>query len=142
MKPLLFLGLLGVLLTSGCASYQTEVDHSRPPGGYQRFFVQSNLNDNHAVDQLLARTLRNRGLEAEHGPLTMIPSDAQVVVTYQERWAWDFGDHLVYLRVALRDVTSDVPIASAVFSGPVSVTTDAPDVVGRLVRELLDRGSR
>jgi hypothetical protein len=142
MKPLLFLVLLGALLTSGCASYQTQVDRSRPTDGYQRFFVQSNLNDNHAVAQLIASTLRARGLEADSGPLTMLPSDAQVVVTYQERWTWDFGEHLVYLRIALRDVATDTPIASAVFNGPVAINKDPPDVVARLVRELLDRNAR
>ncbi|GAB1490016.1 hypothetical protein MASR2M8_24730 [Opitutaceae bacterium] len=142
MKALLLLVLVAALVTSGCASYQSQVDRSRPTDGYERFFVQANLNDNHAVAQLIASTLRTRGVEADSGPLTMLPSDAQVVVTYQERWTWDFGEHLVYLRIALRDVATDTPIASAVFNGPVAINKDPPDVVARLIRELLDQRVR
>ncbi len=141
MKPLLLLALVAALLTSGCASYQSQVDRSRPAANHQRYFVQANLNDNHGVAQLIASTLRARGLTAETGPLTMLPPDAEVVVTYQERWTWDFGEHLVYLRIALREVATDRPVASAVFNGPVAINKDPPDVVARLVRELLDQSA-
>lgn len=141
MKPLLLLALVAALLTSGCASYQTQVDRSRPAANHQRYFVQANLNDNHAVAQLIASTLRARGLTADSGPLTMMPPDTEVLVTYQERWTWDFGEHLVYLRIALRDNATETPMASAVFNGPVAINKDPPEVVARLVRELLDRNS-
>lgn len=139
MKPLLLLALVAALLASGCASYQSQVDHGRTSVEHQRYFVQANLNDNHAVAQLIASTLRARGLSAESGPLTMLPDDAEVVVTYQDRWTWDFGEHLVYLRIALRDADTGKPVSSAVFNGPVAINKDPPEVVARLIRELLDR---
>lgn len=139
MKPLPFLVVLAALLLGGCASYNAQVDPGVSLAQFQRFYVQSNLNDNHAVDALLARTLTGRGLTATHGPLTMMPADTEAIVTYQERWAWDFGDHLVYLRVAVRDAKTGQPISSAMFNGPVALNKDPADVVNRLIRELLER---
>jgi len=141
MKPLLLLALVAALFTSGCASYQTQVDRSQPAANHRRYFVQANLNDNQAVAQLIASTLRARGLTAESGPLTMMPPDTEVVVTYQDRWNWDFGQHMVYLRIALRDTATNAPVASAVFNGPVAINKDPPEVVARLLRDLLDRNS-
>jgi hypothetical protein len=71
----------------------------------------------------------------------MMPPDTEVVVTYQDRWNWDFGQHMVYLRIALRDTATNAPVASAVFNGPVAINKDPPEVVARLLRDLLDHNS-
>ena len=46
---LIFSGLS--LLLAGCASFDAQVEHGRSLAGVERFFVVSNLNDNHAFDQ-------------------------------------------------------------------------------------------
>lgn len=140
MKPLLLLAAL--LLGSGCASYRIQPGSLSPAEPYQRFFVQANLNDNHALDRLIASGLQARGFEAEAGPLTMRPRSTQVVVTYQDRWSWDFGEHIVYLRIALHKADSPQPYASATFSGPISLSKDASRVVDRLLTQLLSLSTR
>ena len=101
LVPLSFLLLLGVL--AGCSSYDTQVAKGRSLTGVQRFFVLSNPNDGHALDHQIANALTNRGYQAESGPLTMMPEETQAIVTYQDHWTWDFGDHLVYLQISVRD---------------------------------------
>ena len=69
----------------------------------QRFFIIHNPSDNHGLDHQIAAALQARGLKVEIGPLTMMPEATQAVIVYQDRWAWDFGEHLVYLQIEARE---------------------------------------
>ena len=135
---LLMVLALGVLL-GGCASYDSQVDQGRSLAKIQRFFVVSNLNDNHGLDHQLAEALKARGRVAEVGPLTMMPDDTQVVVTYADRWTWDFGDHLVYLQLAARDAHAEQSFATVAFGAKVPLREPASATLGRLVDNLLKK---
>ena len=37
----------------------------------------------------------------------MMPDDAQLVITYQSQWNWDFGSYLMQLEIAVREVRSE-----------------------------------
>ena len=125
------------LLLGGCASFDAEAPRGTGLAGLQRFFVVSNLNDNHALDQRIATALQSRGLVAVSGPLTMIPGDTQAVVTFQDHWSWDFGEHLAYLRLAMHKPESNEVLAAATFSARIP-SKDAPAVVAQLVARLFD----
>lgn len=131
----LLVATLAVLL-AGCTSFDAQVEPGRDLQLYQRFFVQSNLDDNQAIGAMLVRALQARGREAELGPLTMLPPSAQALVTFQDRWTWDFKNHMVALRIVILDARSRQPIAVASFTGPTALTVDAPEVVERLVDDL------
>lgn len=136
--PLLFSAAL-LFLLGGCASYDATVDRGRSLKDVQRFFIVSNLNDNRALDHQIAAALRARGRTAEVGPLTMMPDDAQAVVTFQDHWAWDFGEHLVFMKISVRDPLKSQPYASVVFSARVPLREPATVTVKRLVESLLDK---
>lgn len=133
--------LAALVFLAGCASYSAS--HLRSLADTRRFFVLSNANDNRALDHQIAAALRARGLEAETGPLTMMPDETQVVVTYQDHWTWDFGDHLVYLQLNVRDRRSAVQnLATATFSTRLPTRTPTEGIVAELVGKLLDGGKR
>jgi hypothetical protein len=129
--------LLMVFLLSGCTSVGTKVDKGRHLAGVRHFFVLSNLNDNHAIDENIVRALQAHGFQAENGPLTMMPESAQVVITYDDRWAWDFSLHLIHLQIAARDPLSVQPFATAFYQKNIALSTEVDTVVSRLVGELL-----
>jgi hypothetical protein len=130
--------LLGVLLLGGCASFQVDAPSAGGLTGVQRFFVVSNLSDNHALDQRIVAALRARGLVAESGPLTMMPGDTQATVTFQDHWNWDFGEHLVYLKITVRKLESNEPLAGATFSARIPLKESAIETVGRLVGSMFN----
>ena len=134
---LMVLGL-GLIL-GGCASFDAQVEHGRSLAGVQRFFVVSNLNDNHALDRQIVEALKARGREADSGPLTMMPDNTQAVISFQDHWTWDFGEHLVFLQIAVRDTRSEQPFGSVTFSAKIPLREDAPVTVARLVDQLLDK---
>ncbi|MBI2814189.1 MAG: hypothetical protein HYX71_07885 [Opitutae bacterium] len=137
MRALILLGV-GLLL-GGCASVETTVDHGRSLREVRRYFVVSNPNDNHALDRQIATILTRRGRTAAIGPLTMLPDDAQAVVTYQDHWSWDFGEHLDYLKITVRDPLASQPYASVTFSARVPVREQPAATVAQLVEALLEK---
>jgi hypothetical protein len=131
--------LMLLLAVAGCASFDREIDRDRSFAQTKHFFVISNLNDNHALDHRIAASLRAHGREAEVGPLTMMPVETQVVVTYQDHWSWDFGDHLSFLKISARDAKSSQPFASITFSTRMPLRQDAGVTVDHMIGELLEK---
>src|SRR5689334_7068633 len=115
----LFLILSLGLLLGGCASFDSSLDSGRSLKKVQRFLIVSNHNDNRALDQQIAAALKAHGRTAEVGPLTMMPEDTQAVVGYVDSWAWDFGEHLVFLKISVRDPAKEQYYASTTFSATV-----------------------
>lgn len=134
LRPLVLLAAL--LLLGGCASFDADAPRGGGLAGVQRFFVVSNLNDNHAFDERIAAALKARGLAAAAGPLTMMPGDTQAVVTFQDQWGWDLGEHLVYLRIAVRKPESNENLAGATFNARIPLKETPAETVGRLVAKL------
>lgn len=124
-------------LLAGCASFQSNIEPKRSLTGVQRFFVVSNLNDNHAIDQQIVASLKARGRAASAGPLTMMPDDTQAVLTFQDHWTWDFKDNLIYLTLAVRDPGNPQSYATATFGAKVPLRDPTPAIIDRLVGELL-----
>jgi hypothetical protein len=129
---------LGLLL-GGCASFDSTLDSGRSLKKVQRFFVVSNLNDNRALDRQIATALQAHGRTAEVGPLTMMPDDTQAVVGFADHWAWDFGEHLVFLKISVRDPSKEQYYASITFSARVPLHEKPAVTIDRLVGALLEK---
>ena len=99
--------------------------------------MKSNLDDNHGLDEFIVKALKAHGRGAETGPLTMMPHDAQALVTFRDAWNWDFKYHLVGLTLAVSDIRSEKPVAEANYSGPAAMMTSPTEVIDRLVDQLL-----
>ena len=126
-------------LLAGCSTYNAKVERGRTLDGVQHYFVQGNLNDNRAIDVLVAAALKARGYEAENGPLTMMPDATQAIVSYQDHWTWDFGDRLVYLNVTVRERKTGQTYATATFSAKVPTGKPLSRIVDELVGQFLPK---
>ncbi|MCX6939070.1 MAG: hypothetical protein NTU80_14485 [Verrucomicrobia bacterium] len=131
------LPLLALLSAVGCTSLKRTVKPDRNPAALQEIFVAANLNDNHGVARHLAIALRARGLRASSGPLTMLPASAQAVLSYDDRWSWDFGEHMTYLRLDLHDPGELQPYATATRTRFIARSTNLDLELPPLVAELL-----
>ena len=133
------IAVLAPLLLSlvGCTHIERTVNKGRNPATPQEIFVAENLSDNHRIAGRVAAALRARGLHAESGPLTMMPEKAEAVLHYEDRWTWDFGEHMTYLRLDLHDPEEKRPYASAWRLRYIANSTDVDAVVKTLVEELL-----
>lgn len=136
-RPLLFVFASLALLLAGCTHIERTVNTGRNPAALKEIFVVENLSDNHRMAAIIAAELRVRGLRAESGPLTMMPDTAEAELHYDDRWTWDFGEHMTYLRLDLYDRGEKRPYASASRVRYVANSTDVRAVVKMLLPELL-----
>jgi hypothetical protein len=127
------------LLLGGCATYSTQMERGRSLAKVQRFFVVSNLNDNHGLNHRIVEALRDAGREAETGPLTMMPGKTEIVVAYQDHWSWDFAEHLDHFQITVRDTRSEQSFGTVTFSARVPLREEPTVTVRRLVTKLLEK---
>lgn len=138
MKAVSFAFLLSCLLFAGCANTNTRVlEKGRSLEDTRRFFVLTNLKDNHRVGETIARALKARGREAEIGPETLQLENTQAVIFYEDQWGWDFSTHMIYLKLSVRDPKAIFPYLSVEYRKHVEFNTDLDAVVAELVDELL-----
>lgn len=125
--------LLGALLAGpGCSTVTAQtVNHGVV--GKKRIFVQSNQNDNNALDAQIVAALKARGYEADRGPLTMMPDDTEVVVTYEDHWSWDFGDRLAFLQINARDRRTGQPYGTAHYRAKIPGGKSVDKIIGELI---------
>lgn len=104
--------------------------------GYDRFFVVHRLTDDRHLDETIVAELQALGKQATAGHLTMMPDDAQVVVTYDDVWAWDFKSYLIELNVQFRGARSERGLAMGAYRQPSMFPKRPNEVVRRVLRPL------
>ena len=71
------------------------------------------------------RWLERQGREAGSGPLTMKPDHVDAIVTYDDRWQWDFWNYMIELNVEIIDARTDKTLAKCRYYQP-SISTKGP----------------
>jgi hypothetical protein len=127
-RTLALLVLLSVPLLAGCKSASTRKVMALD--GFQRIFVERRLNDNHRLDEVFVAELRRLGRESSSGPRTMMPENADAILTYDARWTWDFKTYLIELNVELHTARTGKKLADGRYYQP-SLRTKPPEEVVR-----------
>ena len=134
------LALMAVTLVfSGCAtalSTRKAVDLAP----FKRIFVESRLSDNHRLDAIIATELRALGYDATFGVATMRPEQGvDAIVSYEDRWQWDFKDYLIEMKIDVRDVRTNKPLATGSYFQASLRTKRPPEVVRLILTPLFQR---
>ncbi len=137
MKTALLLTLAFLAsLVAGCSSLSTRktVDLTR----YKHIYVEHRLADNHRLDEQIVTELKALGCpEASCGFLTMKPAGVDAIITYEDRWTWDFKDYLIEFSLNIRDARADKPIGHGYYH-QAALTTKSPEaVIHKVLGELL-----
>jgi len=137
MKTLTTVLLLAlVAMTSGCVSSQTgTVMPGANIAAISKYYVVRLPADTRGVNKLIADDLVARGFEATTGEAVNVPSDAQAVVTYQDKWVWDITMYMLKLDVQFRNPKNDMPLASGTAMHTSFVRKSPPE----MTKEVLDQ---
>ncbi len=130
------LPLVAASLLAGCSTLETHVEPKTDLSRLKHVFVQQNLNDNHGLDAVIVRELQARGIQAESGPLTLMPSTATAYIIYEDHWEWDFKDSLISLGLTVRDAGSDRIMATTSCVRPTAFMRASADMVHLTVEAL------
>ena len=127
---------------AGCSTLTTHVEPNADVGKLRHVFVVQNLNDNHSLDELIVGELRARGLQAESGPLTLMPADAKAYLNYDDRRDPDFTNHLIGLGLMLRQANSDRLLATANYFRPTAFMRSPDSMIRTAVAALFKSAGR
>ncbi|MFT3867609.1 MAG: hypothetical protein QM715_03820 [Nibricoccus sp.] len=133
--PALLAALL--LLSAGCASNYAWKDQHVDLRQRKHFYVESELADSHQLHVAIAEQLRALGYHATSGYLTMMPKDADALVSFSSRWTWDFTNYLIELNIQVRDPVSGKILASAGYHRPGIGGTSTKDLLHRTLSTIL-----
>ena len=125
------------LLVAGCSLLSTHRETDLAP--YQRVYVEHRLTDTHHIDELIVAALKARGYDASSGPLTMLPEGIQAIITYQDRWAWDFKSYLIDLNIELRANFTGKPLANGHYHQASARTKPPAEVVQEIIEPMFKR---
>jgi len=109
---LLFAAVAVSIFASGCAVNRATatVDPSANLDKLRVVQVKKLEGEDGTIQKLIAGNLRKRGMEVTEDGKT--PEKLDAVVTYADKWMWDFTMYLLELTVTIREPKSDFPLAT------------------------------
>jgi hypothetical protein len=125
--------IAAISLLTGCSSVSARKVMALD--SFQHVFVEERLNDNQRLHDLFVAELRRIGRQASSGPRTMMPENADAILTYDARWQWDFKTYLIELNVELHAVRGRKKLADARYHQP----SPRPKAPAGVVREIVAR---
>jgi hypothetical protein len=108
---------LAAFLLAGCAQMSTRTLPKTDISGYKHIFVEHRLADSYGVADEVARQLRVMGYDATAGALTMMPTNAELIVSYDDMWTWDFNTYMIEFDMQVRLARSDKILAVGTTTG-------------------------
>lgn len=133
--PATLLLLCAAAFLTGCSSVSTRKVIDLAP--FKHIYVVHRLTDDHHIDELFVHELQSRGHDASSGPLTMMPDNADAILTYEDRWAWDFKSYLIELDINLRTARTDKKLADGRYYQPTIKTKPPAEVIHELLASLM-----
>ena len=97
-------------LAVSCASSTAEVNSNVDVKSLKRLHVEKVEGDGYDMDQVIAKDLRSRGLNATTGKQQ---GKVDAIVTYNDKWMWDMSMYLLQLDIRLLDPSNRAILASA-----------------------------
>jgi hypothetical protein len=126
--------LAAAALLAGCSQLTTRSLPRTDIGHYKHVFVEHRLADSYGVADEVARQLREMGYDASAGAITMLPEDAELVVSYDDMWTWDFNTYMIEFDMQVRLAHSDRIVAVGHYYRPTMVFGHPPEA---MIHELL-----
>ncbi len=136
----LILLVVVVIFTSGCAiNRATATIHPTADlNGIQSIYVAKFGPDGRGINLLIANKLKRMGYLVSTG--TDRPSNADVVVTYKDKWMWDMTMYMIELTITFRDPKTNFPLASG-NSYHTSLTRKSPqEMVNEVINNIFKKG--
>jgi hypothetical protein len=100
-------------LNAGCANRMgASVTPGTEVAAAKTFYVAQTPADSRGIENLIRDNLVKRGFNATSGPSTTQPPQADVLVTYVDRWMWDITMYMLELTITFRNPANNFPMAT------------------------------
>jgi hypothetical protein len=125
-----------VPLTAGCTHLETRLAPAAKLASYRNVFVEHELSDGRSIDLFIMRKLQSMGFVAAAGALTMKPPEAELVVSYQEHWTFDFTNYIIEIDMQVHDARTGRELAVGRYFHPAITHEYTSEVVDPLIDQL------
>jgi len=122
------LSFIALLLLGGCAVNRatSQITPGTDLSTLDQYYVVKFTPDGRGINTLIANRLNEMGHPATTGPETQVPENADVVVTYKDKWMWDITMYMLELTITFREPGSEFPLAEG-NSFHTSLTRKSPE---------------
>lgn len=129
-NTILLIVTFSMLALSGCMNRATATfDPDRDIVRADTFYIEKFPPDTHALNQLIVDDLAARGYTATTGlEGDNPPEDADIIVTYRDKWQWDITMYMIELTISFRDPGTGAAFASG-NSYHTSLTRKSPEAM-------------
>lgn len=124
--------LLIVLSLTACAKLSSQVTPDTDLGQYDTYFVLRHEKDIRLLDKIIREEMILLGLKTKSGTIGQKPLNVDVIVTYEDRWAWDMTNYMLSLTIDFRNARNNVLLATGQSYRP-SLERRPPKVMAREV---------
>lgn len=102
----------------------------------QTYYVVHLPVDERRVDNMIVNELRSRGLNAIGVEPGQAPEDADVVITYQDKWMWDMSMYMMELRIQFRDSENGGVLVSGQSTRSSLVRKSPEDMIDEVLNKI------
>lgn len=128
-----------ILGLTGCATKTSQVAPGADLRSIERIHVVRLPADQRGINRVIADQLGVMGCKATTGDAGSAPTDAQALLTYQDKWMWDITMYMIELNVQLREPATEVALATARSYRPSLQRKSPPEMAKEVLAELLPR---
>ena len=126
-------------LFGACSSLKASVEEGADLSAGRTYYVAHQEKDERAINEMIAKRLGATGRQATTGELADIPSGTQVLVTYEDRWAWDITMYMRSLQVVFRDPHTEAIMATGTSKRDSLTRKGVESVVDEVVNEIFSK---
>ena len=134
LKAIMLLGAMISFCGCGMAKVSSKILPDTDITKYEVYYVVRHSVEKHQINEIIQSEMQVLGVNAQTGPLELKPSDVDVLVTYEDHWAWDITSYLLTLTIEFREAASDKLLATGQSYRP-SMDRKPPDFMAREILE-------
>lgn len=127
------------LLFTACSNLNVHREPGANLTGLKKLYVEHRLADGRGLDLTIARELQRLGYTASSGPMTMMPDHTEAVVSYVDRWTWDFSSYMIELDIEVSDPRTSKILATVRYFRPAVVGKTPEEMVRAVIDPLFRR---
>ena len=136
----LFPLLACALLLPACASFNIHREPGANLTSLKKIYVEHRLADGRGLDLVIAHELQRLGYDASSGPMTMMPDHVEAVVSYVDRWTWDFSSYMIELDIEVSDPRTSKILATVRYFRPAVAGKSPEEMVQAVIDPLFRHG--
>jgi len=140
IRPALLLA--AALALAACADLSARVSPETDFAEYETYFVVRHARDARLIDEIIREEMILLGLKAGSGPIGQKPPVVDVLVTYEDRWAWDMATYLLSLRIDFRDARNNVLLATGQSYRPSLERKSPPEMVREVLAAIMQKAGK